>query len=330
MMAALPFSSPLGSDMGRYLELKQALGRSYAVERCVLHSLGRFLDASGEVELDAGSFAAWCRTQQHLTSGVRRSRRRIVRNFCLYRRRSQPDCFVPDPLLFPANHQPVRPYIFSEAEIARLMSKTDLLKPSGNSPLRPRIFRLAIVLLYTTGMRRGELLRLTLGDCNCRQDALAVRASKFHKSRLLPLPQDVAGEIKQYLQLRSRFLPAASESPLLCNRSRQGWRGYTGTGLRCGIGKLLELAEVRKPDGRLPRVHDFRHSFAVNALLRWYRAGIEVGSRLPALAAYMGHVSIASTHCYLHLAEPLRAAASLRFARSCGGLITSCEERTTS
>ena len=188
MTASLPFSSPLGPIIIRYLELKQALGRRYDVEARVLYSLDRFLNASGAVDLDAGSFATWCHSQQHLCSGVLRNRMRIVRNFCLYRRRGQPDCFVPDPLLFPSNHQRVRPHIFSEAEIARLLSKTSLLTPSANSPLCPRIFRLAIVLLYTTGLRRGELLRLTLEDYDGQQDILTIHTSKFHKSRILPLP----------------------------------------------------------------------------------------------------------------------------------------------
>ena len=231
---------------------------------------------------------------------------------------------------FRATTNGVRPYIFSEAEIARLLSKTSLLRPSANSPLRPRIFRLAIVLLYTTGLRRGELLRLTLDDYDGEQDVLSIRASKFHKSRLLPLPQDVAAEIEEYLKLRSCFVSPVNLSPLLCNRCRQGWRHYTGTGLSDGIGTLLRLAQIRKPDGRLPRVHDFRHSFAVNALLRWYRAGIDVGTRLPGLAAYMGHVSIASTQYYLPLIEPLRTLASDRFAQSCGRLITPSVERIPS
>ena len=73
--------------------------------------------------------------------------------------------------------------------------------------------------------------------------------------------------------------------------------------------------------GQLPRIHDIRHGFAVNALLRWYRQGLDVQTKLPLLATYMGHVSIVSTHYYLAFVEPLRAAASARFARHCGALI---------
>jgi integrase len=72
----------------------------------------------------------------------------------------------------------------------------------------------------------------------------------------------------------------------------------------------------------LPRLHDFRHSFAVNALLRWYRAGIDVGAKLPLLAAYMGHGSAVATHYYLQFVEPLRKAAGDRFADHYGALVS--------
>jgi len=72
----------------------------------------------------------------------------------------------------------------------------------------------------------------------------------------------------------------------------------------------------------LPRVHDFRHSFCVNALLRWYRSGVDVQAKLPYLTAYMGHVSIASTQYYLRFVNDLATAASDRFAQHWGNLIT--------
>jgi integrase len=68
-------------------------------------------------------------------------------------------------------------------------------------------------------------------------------------------------------------------------------------------------------------VHDFRHTFALEALLRWYRSGADVQAKLPLLATYMGHVSIASTEYYLKFVEPLGVSASERFARHCGGVL---------
>lgn len=95
-------------------------------------------------------------------------------------------------------------------------------------------------------------------------------------------------------------------------------RGYSGFGFGRIYRTLAQRAGIYKADGQLPRVHDARHSFAINALLRWYRAGVDVQNKLPLLSAYMGHVSIASTQYYLRFVEPLASAASERFAQHYG------------
>jgi integrase len=69
------------------------------------------------------------------------------------------------------------------------------------------------------------------------------------------------------------------------------------------------------------RVHDFRHVFAVQALLRWYRQGADVQSKLPQLSMYMGHVSIVSTAYYLHFIPDVARMASRRFGRQFGQLV---------
>jgi integrase len=88
-----------------------------------------------------------------------------------------------------------------------------------------------------------------------------------------------------------------------------------------GLRDLCIAAGVRDAEGRLPRVHDVRHSFAVQALLRWYRNGADVQSCLPALAMYMGHVSITSTAYYLHWIPEIADTASRQFERRYGHLI---------
>ena len=184
-----PFASIFGPALARYLALKEALGRRYDTERAVLKLLDAFCAAEG-TDLAPETFAQWCWTQEHLTSGVRRARMRIARNFCLYRRRTEPSCFVPDAALFPPLHQSVQPHIFTETEIGGLLRAAEALEPTPRSLLRRETFRLALVLLYTTGLRRGELLRLTVGDYDPEGRKLLVRESKFHKSRLLRLSVD--------------------------------------------------------------------------------------------------------------------------------------------
>ena len=317
------FSSPLAPVLVRYVDLKQALGRSFQNPTRTLASLDRFLHNQTKKypDLNVAAFQAWCQTHEHVASGTRRKRMQEVYNFCLYRRRTEPRCFVPDPALFPRPHQKLQPYIFSEEEVAKLLPAASGLRRVPSSPLRPEVIRLAIVLLFTTGIRRGELLRLTSGDYDRRDATLLIRESKFHKSRLLPLNADIVDEIERYLRARAlRKLPISSDMALIWNAAKGG-RAYSGTNLARCLRTLLRQCAIFTPRGKLPRMHDARHAFAVNALLRWYRQGADVEAKLPLLATYMGHVSVVSTHYYLQWIEPLRTAASERFARHYGELV---------
>jgi integrase/recombinase XerD len=311
------FESAIGPIIASYLALKKSLGRRFAAETAVLADLDRFLAARGSTPgvLSSGSFATWCLTLGHLTPTVRRNRMRIVRNFCLYQQRTHRDCFVPDPSGFPAPHTPRRPFIFSKDQIVRLLRAAAQLRASSTSPLPAEVYRLAIVLLYTAGLRRGELVRLALSDHDPSERTLLIRESKFHKSRLVALSKDAAHEVEAYLRARRRLAHDA-DAPLLVSRSG-GLRGYTGAGLAQGLCHLFRSAEIHDEHGRLPRVHDIRHTHAVHVLLRWYRAGVDVQAKLPVLATAMGHVSVASTAYYLSFLEPVAQAASERFAQHC-------------
>jgi integrase len=265
----------LSAVITRYLALKTALGRRYALERRVFEMLTAFLQSLGDgpADLTPETFTTWAQTLQHLTPTVRRNRLRIVRNLCLYRRRTEPGCFAPDIALFPAPHQPRAPYIFTPKEIARLIGATGTLPSTSQCPLRPDVFRLAIILLYTTGLRRGELLRLTLADYARDEHVLLIRETKFHKSRAVPLSPATAREVDRYLQARRhRQLSLAVTTPLVAHGVTT-LRGYTGVGLGTGFRHLLTTASIRTPEGRWPRVHDLRHTFAVHALARWYQTG---------------------------------------------------------
>jgi integrase len=320
------FTSCLGGSIAEYLALKEALGRRFATERRLLEKLDAFIATRGASDMSQTEFDAWCRTQLHLSSTVRRNHMRIVRNLCLYRRRTRPDSFVPNPDLFPAPHQPIRPYVFSERDIVLLLQTCATLSPTSRSPLRPQVYRLAVVLLYTTGLRRGELSRLTHNDYDARARTLHVRESKFHKSRYLALSIDADQEVQQYLTVKRKLrLTMHREAPLLCH-GNAGERAYRGDGLWQGMHELMTSAGVRTSDGRVPRVHDYRHGLAISALLRFYRTGVDLQTKLPLLAAYMGHVSIVSTEYYLSFLPELAAAASDRFCSRYGDLVQALPE----
>ena len=318
------FRSSLAKDILSYIRVKQTLGRSFDNASSVLRSLDRFLIDLGKpfVDLTPERFQKWGQTLEPLSPNTKLARMHIVRNFCIYRRRVVPDCFVPDPSQFPKACPLIQPYILSELEVARLLGLCDALsKDPARSPLRWAGTRLAIILLYTTGIRRGELFRLKPQDYDGRNQTLLIQDSKFHRSRLLPLPDDVAKEIDKHLRTRGAVYPSAFASePLLWSPYGRD-RAFTGTWLHSNLQILFDRAGIKKPDGRRPRIHDFRHGFAVTALIRWYQAGVDVQVKLPLLATWLGHVSILSTYHYLHFVGDLRLAADSRFCDSYGSAV---------
>jgi len=247
---------------------------------------------------------------------------RIARNFCLYRQRTEPSCYIPNTLQFPIPNQPIQPHIFTEVEIIRLLDATTRLQINPRSPLSRENYRLALILFYTTGLRRGELIRLTIGDYDSNEHTLLIRDTKFHKSRLIPLSYDGWNEIENLLKIRrKRRLSFSAEFPLIWNGYREtGF--YSDTSLQMTFRALFRKANICTVRGQPPRLHDFRHTFAVHALLRWYHEGANVQAKLPLLSIYMGHASIASTQYYLHFVEELVSSASKRFARNYSALVS--------
>ena len=302
-----------------FLASRLAIGRDHCNERWILRKLRSFLERSGSADLDAALFDCWRAQFQHLSSSTRFAREHTVNKLCRYRRRSDPDCFLPDQESLARQKPHALPTIIEPAQVAQLLAWVSQLPSGSRSPVRAQVMRLAVVLLYTAGLRRGELVRLTLGDADAQAGVLRIRESKFHKSRWVPLSASAQAELQGYLAARRRAgLDERPTAPLLCTA---GARAYTGEGFYNSFKQLLRSAGIRDGTGRCPRVQDFRHSFAVSALLRWYETDADVQSNLPKLALYMGHVSIVSTAYYLRWMPAVISQASARFARSCAGVI---------
>jgi integrase len=199
--------------------------------------------------------------------------------------------------------------------MARVIAAASKLPVSHQNVLRPQTVRLALLLLFCCGLRRGELLRLQWKDCDLQENVLQIEATKFHKSRLVPLSPSVARALKRYQQVRRRRNLAVQPSDRLiwsCNPIASE-TVYSAAGLTHNWQFLCLMAGVLDERGRPPRLHDLRHSFAVARLELWYKAGKDLQSKLPHLATYLGHINPVSTHHYLHLTPELREAANRRF-----------------
>ncbi len=305
--------SALGPEISSYLDRQRALGFKYDYEASILEALDRFLSQHGHTALTANSFAAWALTLERLTPQGRRKKMQIVRRFTLYCRRSTADCFVPDPAQFPSPAAPPAPWILSSQQVLTLLEQAGQLPAPTHSPLCAAVYRMAVVLLYTTGLRRGELVRLRMGDYDRSRHTLLVQGSKFHKSRLVALSGDARRELAAYLRQRLCF-PHTAQSPLLAH-GRQAQQAYSGNGFGAGFRKLCRNAGVLTASGVAPRVHDLRHTYAVHVLLGCYRDDGRPQAVLPALSRAMGHVSPASTAYYLSWIDPVIEQAVARVER---------------
>ena len=325
----MPLRSFLKEEIEAYLRLHHSLGKGFKREEYILESLDLFIveHCPAERTFDYALFARWCGTLSDYGSTERRNKMRVVRNFCLYRQRSFPDAFIPDILTFPNCSPKYLPFIIQPCDIGRLLLAIPVALCHDRHELRQATMRLAIIILFTTGLRRGELLRLSLKDFNHCDRTFLIQTAKFHKQRIIPLSDSTAQEVRSYLERCQQLgLSMDPMSPLIRHGSPGNERGYTDGGLRGNWRTACASAKLLTPKGVPPRIHDLRHSFAVNALLRWYEQGDEPQAKLPQLATYMGHVSILSTHYYLSFVEPIRSAASLRFEKAYGNLTQKSRE----
>jgi integrase/recombinase XerD len=221
-----------------------------------------------------------------------------------------PQTYVPGPVCGYHQQSSFRPHIYTPAEIQALISQAALLTPAGS--LRPRTYVTLFGLLYCSGLRISEALGLQLADLDLAGGLLCIRASKFHKSRFVPLHLDAVAAMGCYRQDRdSRGHDRKAQAPFFVNER----------GRACGypIVNATFLALARRiglrgaPGSKGPRIHDLRHTFAVHRLLQWYRDGGNVQARLPLLSTYLGHVSLVSTQVYLEITSELLREAARRF-----------------
>lgn len=307
--------SPLREALANYLQIRRALG--YKLERAE-KLLGQYLDHLEFLSVETVTIKNaidWATLPPAGGNGHWWAfRLSVVRGFAKHLHALDDKHEVPPADVLPNRAHRAIPYLYSEEEILALMDATVHLR----FELRQATYRTLIGLLWVTGMRVGEAIRLDLKDVDLAHGVLTVRGTKFGKSRELPLHPTAALALRRYLRLRDQLCPQlASEAVLI---SPAGTRliycnvHSTFRELRRRVGLAPRSAVCR------PRIHDIRHSFAVDTLLDWYRAGIEVQPRLPLLSTYLGHVHPKDTYWYLHAAPELLQLAADRLDRSSGGV----------
>ena len=217
------------------------------------------------------------------------------------------------PRSLPSAPARLTPYLFSVEEVRRLLRVPDSSYPPRSS-IEPHSVRTLILLLYGTGVRISEALRLTLSTVNLEEGLVEIRKTKFFKARLLPVGSDLKRILQDYYERQWSGRRHSLNSPFLCSRTYAPISIYAADYV---FESLRSTAGVLRFDGGRyqPRLHDFRHTFAVTRLVTWYREGQNLQRLLPHLCTYLGHGHIDSTAHYLTLTKELLKEASRCFER---------------
>ena len=309
------FLSPLAAELSQFLQLKRVSGCRYLDEERLLHDLDAFLVQflpadSPVITLDAvRAFVAQRGVESECT---REHRLSLIRQVCRFLAIEEPRTAVPGPRFLGIRRRPFVARVLTAEEAQRFLQACVLLPADSRSPLRRAVLGSALALLLLTGLRAGEVIRLTETDVDLTQGVLRIRDTKFGKSRFVPIAEDVAQRLQQCrAEVHVRLGSRAPDSVFFPNRN--GHR-YSRTALRDAFLRALQIAGIpRKSGGKPLRMHDLRHSFAVLRLLIWYRQEADLGAKLPLLATYLGHVGLSSSQRYLQLTQDMTGEITRRF-----------------
>lgn len=280
----------------QYISTRRALGFKLVDPGRRLRHFAAFAAARGEDHVKIATALEWA--AEAPSPHARHIRCRDLRRFAQFAHAEDPlhERIVGDPL--PHRWRRPLPHIYTADEIARILTAAGSIRETFS--MKRQIVATFVGLVAATGMRFSEALRLRLDDIH-PDGHLIVRMTKFRKSRLVPLHVTTREALTRYIVER---------------RGRQGQnvylfpapRGNTHVSeptVRTAFHEAQEIAGISKRDGRSPRIHDLRHTFATRSLERCAHQGKDVARHHVALTTYMGHACPQATFWYLQATPSL-------------------------
>jgi integrase/recombinase XerD len=288
-----------------YLAMRRSLGYALRSEGRMLLAFADRLDQAGQETVTVSAALAWAIEPQEVTPAHWSRRLGVVRGFARHLHTLDPNCEIPPADLLPGRSHRPPPYIYTADEIAALVHAAGTIA----APMPAATCHAVISLIAASGLRLGETLALDRADVDLDAALLTV-IGKNQRTRLIPLHPTTVVMLAHYTARRDRLCPAATSAGFFLTTT--GHRPLQ-RGLQETFAKLLVLAEIQTPPGRRrPRIHDLRHTFAVNTLIGWYRSGADVSARMPILSTFLGHSVPEATYWYLQATPELLALAAER------------------
>jgi integrase len=308
-MKTFNFTSSLRNEMAHFVKLKQSSGSDYHSSTYLLFRFDQHLDSLSfhDTVLTLPIFEGYFEKISHLCSKGFSDHYSVLKQFSSWLNQYNSDSYVLQERVSIDRFYSNAAYIFTLDEIKKI------LETSGSSCTRqelvPGLYQTLFSLLYSTGIRIGEALSLNYGDYTKDEKLIHIRKGKFHKQRYLILSSSTATRLNEYVECYKSIFPLCDESPLFVN----SWRRRLTYNCVCSaFDKTIKKSCIIKGTNG-PKLHSFRHTFAVHRLLQWYKTEQDINAKLPFLSTYMGHVSIVSTQVYLEATNELMEAGCQRF-----------------
>ena len=299
---------PWREAVEEYIEMRRGLGFKLLEAKVSLINFASFLKQRGAAHITISLSMEWA--QQDKTARPAEWARRLsfIRGFARHWSAHDPQTEVPPSGLLPHRPGRARPYLYSDDEVRKLLQAA-LQLPSVRG-LRGPTYNCLLGLLAVTGLRISETRNLRTDDVDLNEGILTIRGTKFGKSRLVPIHPSTCTVLLDYAAQRDRFL---ARRPDMFFVSGRGTRLDGGEVRRTFYYLSRQIGLRGASDSHGPRLHDFRHRFAIETLVQWYRSGQDVERRLPILSTYLGHVHVADTYWYLTACPELMGLAVKRF-----------------
>ena len=287
-----------------YLRYRRALGYALRIEGGMLLNFARFADKEGHRgPLTCDLAIRWARLPAKADRLYWARRIEVLIGFARYCKSFDPQTEIPPRQLFGPAHRRKTPYIYSCRQLEELLSAARQLSWDQELQTYCTLFG----LLACTGLRISEALSLRRDDVDMKQGVLTVKESKRRRFRLVPLHPSAVPPLEEYTAKRTKRFPEAT----FFFANRCGNRLPYST-VRTTFRKLtLRLGWVI--NGKRPRLHDLRHSFACRVLFKWRSRQAGQEDRIDRLSHYLGHERVSDTYWYLSATPELLAAAASRF-----------------
>ena len=278
-----------------YVRLRRDLGFKLTQTERLLHDFASFMENQEAPFITIERALEWASRPVHAHPAYWAKRLSAIRLFARYRSATDSRTEVPPKGLLPYQPRRAKPYLYTEEDIDRLMKAAAALPPPNG--LRGRSYCCLLGLLTVTGLRIGEALALKREDVDLQEGVLTIHSAKFGKSRLVPLHPSTQQALLAYARQRDRhlgratlghFFISAHTKPLNASAVHQTFRFLCR---QIGLHGFAGCDE--------PQLHHFRHRFATETLLRWYRSTENVEQRLPILSTFLGHARVSDTYWYL-------------------------------